>query len=194
MNTQTPLQETYLILDKDLACAREQWAQSDTPYARRTLIRTSSALMEGLVNQMGNFVLESIDHGVGFLFSSAELSILKEETYSLNKKGEVEDRANFQRFLPRLLHTTHCYMRLFDEEFNANTGVFGWECMQSLIETRNRLMHPKDAEDLNVTDKDFERAKKAFEWFNAEFSSIFEKTTEKYNKQSQKRTVSPPLL
>ena len=182
MSSQTPLQETFSILEKDLAFAREQWQKSDTPYTRRTLVRTSTALMEGLVNQMGDFILETIDCGVEFLFTSAELSILKEETYSLNKKGEVDSRVNFQPFLPKLLHTAHCYMRLFGEDFNANTGVYGWECMQSLVKTRNRLMHPKGACDLEVSDKNFEMAQNAVEWFNDEFTDIFEKTKKRYNK------------
>lgn len=181
MNEQTPLQQTFSTLDSDLQIARDQWHKSDTPFSRRTLIRTSAALMEGLVNQMGDFVLETIDCGVEFMFTCSELSILKEETYNLNQKGVVESRSNFQPFLPRLLHTAHCFMRLFGEDFKPNTGVHGWECMQDLIKIRNRLMHPKSVIDLEVSDNDFQEAAKAVDWFNLEFTAIFEKTKKKYN-------------
>jgi hypothetical protein len=49
--------------------------------------------------------------------------------------------------------------------FNLNTDGQGWKNLSKAVKVRDRLMHPKEVADLQVSNEEVGAAKKAFEWF-----------------------------
>jgi len=133
-------------------------------FAQRTLLRTHFAFIEGITYQLKQVALYSVIEHPGF-FSDDEVSLLKEESYSLNKKGEVEVRDNFQRLLPTILFAVKCYTKVHGASYQPDTGHHGWEALGSYVQLRNQLMHPKSTKDLEISNRKLEIATEGATWF-----------------------------
>ena len=94
------LKLVYKTLSSDLDAAQDGVLQNQHQFARRTLYRTYFAFVEGLAFQLRQVTVASLADTD--LLSVAELSLLREEKFQLNHKGEPEARDNFQSFLPKL--------------------------------------------------------------------------------------------
>ena len=190
--------ETISELNEDLTRAREYMGEQDTQFARRTALRTCAALIEGVVHQITAFALQEAENAPD-LFSSEDVLILKEVSVSLNQKGEIEERANYQKLNPKLIHSVRCFLKVFEEEYSPDTSLHGWEALGQFLKIRNRLMHPRNIDDLFVSDEDFEISKKANDWFGDTLSIVFGLSKESYAKTYNKKrnemdgSVEPPI-
>ena len=190
--------ETIKELNEDLTRAREYMGERDTQFARRTALRTCAALMEGVVHQATAFAIQEAENDPS-LFSAEDILILREVSVSLNQKGEIEERANFQKLKPKLIHSVRCFLRVFDQEYSPDTSLHGWEALGQFLKIRNRLMHPRNIDDLFVSDEDFEISKKANDWFGDTFAIVFGLSKNNYETTYNKKrnemdgTVVPPI-
>jgi hypothetical protein len=62
--------------------------------------------------------------------------------------------------------TFRIFNRLFSSKLDVGVGSQNWANFKAAIETRNRLAHPKNANDIDVSDKEIEAAKETCDWFN----------------------------
>ena len=166
------LQETFTVLEADVREVQKRAGDKLTGFDVRSSIRAFSALVEGLLYQMRQVAIHSIDdeHNI---FSTEELTIFKEQTFCLNSKGEIESKDNYERLLPMLLFTFKNYPRIHGAYFSPDTGVHGWECMKLFIKVRNRIMHPKNKTDLILTTEEWEKIKIGIDWFHDTANEMF---------------------
>ncbi len=145
------LKETFSILHGDVEEVISLHGDEMEAFHVRMMIRTYSALIEGLLYQMRQVAInsEKEDHAV---FSSEERIMLNEKSLSLNKKGEIEEKDNFERTLPMLLFTFKQYAKIHGGEFSPDTGGNGWKCMKQFIAIRNRIVHPKSKDYLVLSE------------------------------------------
>src|SRR5450759_106134 len=104
MNHTTPDGLIQALLD-DVTSANRARTQSDSAYARRTTIRTMFAALEGFTAFSKWQALERA-RALPHLYSPAELSLLREETYTLSKGGVLSVQP---RFLPTLENFSFAY-------------------------------------------------------------------------------------
>jgi hypothetical protein len=177
------LKKTFKILAEDVEESRAYGEHNPTPFAHRTLLRTHFALIEGMTYCFRQVALAAAKYG---LFSPAEIALLKEENYHLNKKGQVATRNNWQQLLPSIIFSMRCYGRVHGAPFEPDIGDNGWACMHQYKKLRDRLTHPKSSADLQLSDRDLEIAMKAATWFKSTVQTLLEtcdKADEHYRSQ-----------
>jgi hypothetical protein len=158
------MKRVYAVLTADVDAALAAGRAKPDQFARRTLVRTYIAFVEGLAFQFRQITLTSLVETD--LLTHAELALLREERFQLNSKGETEPRENFQPFLPNLLFSLRTYVKNHGATFAPDTGSHGWEAMRKSVAVRDRLMHPKSLAGLEVSEQDLDNLEKAAEWWN----------------------------
>ena len=79
----TPIFHLWAALSSDVAAARAAMVSNDTQFARRQFVRTTFAKLEGLTSTLKQLCLRPPT-----TYSAAESALLREETFSLDDKGE----------------------------------------------------------------------------------------------------------
>ena len=160
------LKKVFGILAADVEEARRYGQSNPSAFAHRTLFRTYFALIEGLSFQFRRVALACAEAKPGLL-TPEEMSLLKEEKYKLNDKGEPEASPEFQRLLPNVLFSMRCYAKVHGATFQPDTRKHGYGAMREFITLRNGLEHPKSAADLAQTDQQIRQAVEAAKWWKA---------------------------
>jgi hypothetical protein len=152
--------ELMTILSLDLMESYER-IQTDPfyPPARRTWVRTFCSQLEAFVYSTKQMVA-----GVGeFPFvnlTEDDLAYLRE----VPRAGEKRPR-----FLPlkdNIKHMVATVSRGMKFSYTLDTGD-GWAAMLTTIAIRDRLVHPKAAVDMMVTDDELKIVTRAQDWFHA---------------------------
>jgi len=151
----------FVELLDDVAKSEGKSAQSESD--RRSYVRAVFALIEGTTFSLKQLAVTGPHGG----FSAAEIAALKEESYGLKEDGAVYVRSARLRCLPNVRLALHAVVRAHGAHYRANLGGPGWEALRSAVKIRDRLMHPKLRDDLNVTDDELEAVGRAFRWFVA---------------------------
>lgn len=157
------LKAIVALLQDDVTRVVEYGKANPTPYAHRMFIRAEFALLEGLLYQMRQVTLASLAETD--LLRPEEVTLLSEVRYSLDKKGQITEKEQFENFLPNMLFTLRMYAKNHGAEFEPNTGEVGWEAMQKAIRIRNSVTHPKSAACLDLSEQDMESVFLASRWW-----------------------------
>ncbi len=136
----------------------------DNQFWRRTYIRTVSAFIEAITFHFKRLILNGYDKGV-VDFNSAELALLREESYELNDKGDATKQQRFIPIAKNFRFVCKAFARYKQSSYKLKVDDSGWGAFKNFIEIRNRLMHPKTALDLDISDIAMKSAEKAFVWF-----------------------------
>lgn len=136
-----------------------------TDWWKRSAYRAMFAWIEGYVYGMKQVVLRAYMVGTAIELSRSELSFLYEETYSIDK-GKTRTKNVFVRLESNIRFTFSVFERIYNLEPMIDAGSQDWQNFCSAIEVRNRLTHPKAAEDLNVTEKELMLLTFVLNWFS----------------------------
>ena len=140
-------------------------ASGDSPFARRTYVRSFFAAVEGWFNIIATILLlEPILHRVPL--TSGEVAVLSDESYEVDEKGAVLARS--ARFVPLYRRVRLAFAltaRTSGSDYVLDVSGRGWKAFRHAIEIRNRLMHPKSIDDLAVTDVEMKTILEAQLWF-----------------------------
>jgi hypothetical protein len=131
----------------------------DTAFNRRVLVRTIYSSIEAFVSYLKYRAVEQHAQG-GLSCSSAQLALLKEESYSLDAAGKVQVQPkfipldqNFRFLVSVFLHRDHLPLVV-------DWGQDGWDCFRKGLRKRNEITHPRHGGDLIVSDEDLEVVRK----------------------------------
>lgn len=165
------LKRVYRVLSDDLDAALKIGRADPSQFSHRTLFRSYFAFVEGLSFQLRQVTLASL--GETDVLTSAEISLLREERFQLDRKGTPESRENYQSFLPNLLFSIRCYVKNHGATYLPDLGNNGWESMRKAVEIRDRLTHPKSAPGLEVTNEDSRHLAAAAAWWKRTLLEMF---------------------
>jgi hypothetical protein len=131
----------------------------DSQNTRRNFIRAAAALIEGYAYCFREMCEVGIATGAGPLTSKEVEVIQAERSFDSTDRLKLTLRAAYKSFqLPSV------------PEF----GDEGWQHTQALIEKRDRLMHPKNAEDLEVPDALWADIHEGTKWIFRQLFSFME--------------------
>jgi hypothetical protein len=152
-------QSFFNILTDDVNACLSRIKTDDTAANRRDLIRAIFAAIEGINWQLKELLLSETSDQL----SPHEYAALKEESYQINKKGEV---VVVDKFLPlgTSIRMAARLVQKFSPRYELDFSDVGWENLKHAIDTRNRLVHPKSKNDLAVSDTDLEKSFSGFSW------------------------------
>lgn len=139
------------------------------PVLRRAMVRAAFALIEAMAYSLKTTA--ALRPGPGSL-SPRQVALAREEDYELSDKGEVTIRSARLPFLKNLrfafiVHATAC-----TSSFRLDVSGKGWQALQRAIKVRDRLMHPKTARDLEVTDDEELDTIKALTWLYEQVTAL----------------------
>ncbi|WNM58032.1 hypothetical protein [Candidatus Nitrospira allomarina] len=170
-------------ITSDLDMALETAKEAPTPYNLRTAVRAAFAYMDGLIFITKTLVLVGAaqsDHA----FSNAELALLREETYSLNSKGESYAQTKFLRLEDNFRFTLSMILKSANKPFNLDLNDGNWEKFKRSLQLRHRLTHPRQPIDLQVVSSEFEDLKTTLDWVSGHLMrGLAEATLVLFNKK-----------
>lgn len=136
----------------------------EVPEQSRRYVRNAVAFVEGVTAAMGRVALADVEAGIPN-FSQGEIAILRGLRYELDDEGEPRAVPNYQK-LTRLVRFSFAILaRTYGLRFSLDVQGDGWRCLRSTVRVRNRLLHPRVTEDLNVSTQELREASRAVTWF-----------------------------
>jgi len=139
--------------------------QPSSPFARRTYVRTAFAYVEAWSALMRLTLLDAAEGGLVAL-PPQDVHVLRGTRYGLTESGEVQ--ASTDR-LPSGQRTVRFLLlvaaRAYGLPAQASFTGLGWARFASAWTVRNRLTHPKQPRDLEVSDSDLETVRVGHMWF-----------------------------
>src|SRR6059036_2785433 len=97
----------------------------------------------------------------GVSFSVGDLMILLEKTYRPDDKGKAEEQRMQISLKNNIKFAFKAYARVHMTEYELNIGDSRWDDFKKSLSVRDRLMHPKRAQDLEVSDEEMNRLQRA---------------------------------
>jgi hypothetical protein len=153
--------ETALL--QDLSANIQVAAKAENQTERRSAVRSGFAVVEGLIHSIKQTILEDLHLNPG-LHSIAEVAMLREEMYGVDRTGETQVQPKFIPTDTNLRFTIKMLCR-GTSDGNMDLSGRGWQAFKSSLEVRNRLAHPKQLSDLTVTDSEMKAFIEGLYWF-----------------------------
>jgi hypothetical protein len=151
-------------------------------YCQRSNVKNFFSILECLIFQFKRISLIAYQLDIAE-FSESEIALLKEETYELNNKGDVETKISKLKTTDNFLFSVKMLERAFNYSIGFEKNSKQWQDFLTAIKIRNRLTHPKTIEELFITDNEVNVINRVIEWFFQivdEFGDAADKFDKKY--------------
>jgi hypothetical protein len=146
--------KTSEVLRNDVLECVVELVNSDTPKNRRTLVRAIFAEVESSIYLFRRLALNPQEPEAEL--DASEKAFLKEEQHEISEHGEIRVKQYFGRFLANFRFVIRMYMKVNGLNKAIDYSGSGWNALQKATKIRNRLTHPREATDLEVTDDEIE--------------------------------------
>jgi hypothetical protein len=138
----------------------------------RALLRALFAHVEGLSYVMRRIVLWAHERGECEL-SFAEVSLLREESYSYNvQRKRIDKRHSPNRLLENLLLAFDLFPRTFGANFKLQLSDHRWDSFQTALRARHAITHPKTVEEFILTAEGISHLKESIAWFGENIKAV----------------------
>jgi hypothetical protein len=144
---------------------------------RRATVRVIFAAIEGEMYFLKRIALEQAAL-FGVQFTPGEISFLREEVYELNDKGSVVPQRAKISFIKNVRFALEMYARSAKLTSRADYSGQGWEYLRKSIKVRDRLMHPKNVQELHITRDEVADALEASTWFEKTSTVLLNESTQ----------------
>lgn len=163
-------------------CHAELRANPTDQFFRRALVRNVCSVIEVRLFHMSSALLslhegmpallkavdaehrERIQQYLDCSLTAAEMLTLKEQSPAVDHKGVVNTRPAFLGQLDRFRLVTALFVRTLRLAEGVDYTTEGWKSTQILVNTCNRLVHPKSKESSEVPDEELRHATIAELW------------------------------
>jgi len=164
------LNQRFFLLMNDALSIVKAARDSDDDVAKRSFVRAVFAFIEGVTHGLKMVALDSHIRKED-TFSRAEESLLLEEAYELNEKGQPIVKPKYLTLPRNIKFAFEQQARVTFSSFKLDLDGEGWSSLMSSVSVRNRLTHPKSLIELHVSDQEVEGAEKALHWFAISYVS-----------------------
>lgn len=174
--TKDLLPELFRSLANDVIIAegeleKDEFDENERQFRRRSYIRTVFALVEGVTFVMKQFAL-SVHEGGTIIFSPAELALLREEQYDL-EKGRPRTQQKHLRVADNLRFAFDVFARAFQTTYTLDVNIHQWSWFLDSVKLRNRIMHPKALKDLIISDEEMMQIQEVAAWYRVITRDLF---------------------
>jgi hypothetical protein len=90
--------------------------------------------------------------------------MLREQNADIQDDGKLRITQRFASTKSNLRFALATFNRVLNLNFQPDYTLQGWNALQEIIKARNRLMHPKTASDLEISDKTMKAVFDANAW------------------------------
>jgi hypothetical protein len=148
----------------------------DDQFSRRTYVRAVFAMIEGAVFALKQEVLEE-SRIRKIALSPEEIAVLSERSYSLTGSGKAHVGVYYPSLEANIKFAFPIFARVFGETLEFDPPLSedsGWHSLCKAKKVRDRLMHPKSVEQLEVNDSELNDVKDAAEWIEDQLDRVGE--------------------
>lgn len=158
-------------------------------YHARQLIRAIFAFIEAVTYSVK---LHAADRSMenGTELTDAERLFLLEVEYALKDNGEIYERTAHIRLVDNIRFAFALQEKSLGIKDKFNANVEWWACIKSSIKVRDRLMHPKWPNDIDVSPDEVITALKAFNGFKEQvmrYSALRKRRRKKAGSPARKK-------
>jgi len=164
---QEPIKEPLLRpTHQDVVECERLLEENETQFARRTFCRASFAFIETVVHWLKTLARNTVI-AKGMEANSLNVSLISallDQTARVERTGRIRLEPNM---IPFLNHVALVFRTMAEvtglgaEAFFSNTE---WEHLRKALQVRHRITHPKNPEDLTVTDSDMDNIRGGLTW------------------------------
>lgn len=161
----------------DILVAREHLAERDQQPRRRNLVRSSFAAIEGLAWLLRSHILE-VGKQIGEI-EPLEVLALQDRSYAVGDSGKLRETAQYLPLKTAIRFALQLAKRIAPHltiDFNQS----GWASLQTAIDVRHRITHPKSEADLTVSDHDLTVVNDGLSWLLAIVETAMDATNQAY--------------
>ena len=131
-------------------------------YLRRVYVRTLFATIEADVFQRKQLAL--LGHGKTHTFDSSELAVLRELQFNVQHSGEIVESPKYIPLPANYRLSFKLAAKVIGSRFQLDCSRQEWQDFVYCVGVRNRITHPKTAQDIVVTVQDLKRARSVADW------------------------------
>lgn len=135
----------------------------------RAQVRSMFAFIEGTIWSLKVLLFQTPQ--VRHTFTTAELLALDEYSVEI-KDGEARRTRLRLSFQSNLMFTFKLAPKVIGFDWKPDYGHDGWAALRSMIKVRDRLMHPKGPESLQVTSSEMQLGQRAMDWYSRDLQVI----------------------
>jgi hypothetical protein len=128
-------------------------------------VRAVFSLMEGVVHRMKQIALAYYKKR-HVNFSASEIMILSDKSYELDRQGKIAEKRLKASLTGNIRLAFSMFGRVHHSTYDLRVDNAAWEAFLKSIEVRDRLMHPKEYVQLNVSDDEMSRLDRTYQWFS----------------------------
>jgi hypothetical protein len=170
LNEENDVQKTLpRILIQDVILSLERHDHQSTQANKRDLVRTIFAAIEGLI-WMYRVEIRFHANVIDPLSPIQEIA-LAEKSYAVDERGEIKEQVRFIP-IPAMIRLTTRIAEQICPELKIDFGALGWTDLKQAIKVRNRITHPKNTSDLNVSEADIAISQSGLFWFLDLFEKV----------------------
>lgn len=169
---QDELRRIYDTLTKDLVSILGK-SKKLSQTKRRSFIRALVSLIEFDTYNRKQRALQLHSSNIVH-FNIAEMILLNEIQPEVDNKGEIKVKQKFIRLIDNYKFAIKLFCKASQISFVLPTNSPGWVAFKDTIEMRNRISHPKNENDIIITDHNFRTVLSAYEWFMNNYKMIIE--------------------
>lgn len=152
-------------LSRDLLWALKRLKPGCPQRLRRYALLTFAAYVEGVVNMRRALLAQMVRFDCGHDHVRAELAALHGEQYALSSDGTVSVRPKLQP-MPDLIRFVYSLCQKIVPGYPHPTwSSAGWRDFRAALELRNRVVHPRLATDVSITDAEIRTFRSGARWF-----------------------------
>jgi hypothetical protein len=139
-------------------------------FRKRAFIKTIISNIDGILYATKQIILESKDK----ITNDKDIINLQEIRYEGSAKSKLKEIPVYPNFIENLKLVFRYYKTLYSPNYNLEKFYSGLEQYKIVKEIRNKIIHPKNTANLNVSDEELEKCKEFYSWFYTEYRKLLE--------------------
>ena len=162
------------VLKRDVQELISEHNESPNQTKRRGLIRAIFAYIEGNLFRIKEEIIIAESHKRNPILDAEEIILLKEKSPEINR-GKVKSRVKYVNLPENIKFTLNCYVKSAQINCELDLQCPEWRCLIESITVRNRITHPKNASELEISGNEIEKAYISYLYFNKVIVDLGEK-------------------
>jgi hypothetical protein len=170
-------------LHDDVIHSLMELKKTDTQFMRRTHIRALFAFIEGCIYMIKQEAFIHQKYKREPNLTPEEMILLNKETPFLEKNGKVKKRPNYVDLLSNVRFTIECYKKTSNLNYELDVSGKSWQSFRNSLKVRDRITHPKNSSDMEISDNELKESFLTFSWFRQIVLDLFKLKVEKLKEQ-----------
>lgn len=162
------MRDMFFTLYSDL----QQIPKKASDHEKRAGVRATFAMIEGTCFALRRAAVH-LANAFGVGLTDGERQMAHEITYALNEKGQVEGKLVQVPTLHNMRFALTLFAKAVNADYEVPVGEDPYEKLKRSQGVRNRITHPRTADDLQITDQEMEDLATAAQWFENQVGRLY---------------------